>query len=229
VDLTWLLETIEERKPVPRVRLSSIDPHEVSDSLLRLLAQAEILCPHMHIPLQSGDDTTLARMRRRYDSALARDVLTRLREVVPHAALGTDLIVGFPGEGETDFARSVAFLEASPFTYFHVFPYSVRNGTTAAKFTDKVPQPVIDARARQVRKLGEQKKAAFARRFVGHTLPVLFEHTRDKASGLLKGYSRNYLRVLAAGGDEDMNREVPVTITQASGGTLWGQRETTEV
>ena len=223
VNLTWLLEAIEERKPVPRVRLSSIDPHEISDSLMRVLAQAETLCPHLHIPLQSGDDTILSRMRRRYDPALARDVLTRLRETLPHAALGTDLIVGFPGEGEAEFARSLAFLEASPLTYFHVFPYSVRTGTTAAKFQDKVPQPIIDARARQVRKLGEQKKVGFARRFVGQTLPVLFEHTRDKASSLLKGYSRNYLRVLATGGDAYMNREVPVTIIRTNGETLWGQ------
>ncbi len=223
VDLTWLLEAIEERKPLPRVRLSSIDPHEISNSLLRLLAQAQTLCPHLHIPLQSGDDTILSRMRRRYDSVLARDVLIRLRETLPQAALGTDLIVGFPGEGEDEFARGLKFLEESPFTYFHVFPYSVRNGTTAAKFSDKVPQPLIDARARQVRKLGEQKKAAFARGFIDHTLLVLFEHTRDKASGLLKGYSRNYLRVLAIGGDEYMNREVPVTITRTSGESLWGE------
>jgi threonylcarbamoyladenosine tRNA methylthiotransferase MtaB len=223
IDLSWLLEAIEERKPVPRVRLSSIDPHEIDDRLMHLLAQAQTLCPHLHVPLQSGDDTILSRMRRRYDSALARDVLTRLRETLPQAALGTDLIVGFPGEGEDEFARGFRFLEESPFTYFHVFPYSVRNGTTAAKFSDKVPQPVIDLRARQVRKLGEEKKAAFARSFVGHTLPVLFEHTRDKASGMLKGYSRNYLRVLAAGGDEYVNRDIPVTITRTNGETLWGK------
>lgn len=222
VDLPWLLEAIEERKPVPRVRLSSLDPHEISDSLLRLLSRAQTLCPHLHVPLQSGDDTILTRMRRRYDSTLAREVLAKLRETLPHAALGTDLIVGFPGEGEEEFARGVEFLQESPFTYFHVFPYSVRNGTTAAKFADQVPQPTIDARARQIRRLGEQKKAAFAWTFVGRTLPVLFEHTRDKATGLLKGYSRNYLRVLAAGGDEDMNREVPVALTHTSGGTLWG-------
>jgi threonylcarbamoyladenosine tRNA methylthiotransferase MtaB len=223
VDLTWLLEAVEERKPLPRVRLSSIDPHEISDSLMRLLAQAETLCPHLHIPLQSGDDMILSRMRRRYDSDLARDVLIRLREALPQAALGTDLIVGFPGEGEDEFGRGLKFLEESPFTYFHVFPYSVRNGTTAAKFADKVPQPLIDVRARQVRKLGEQKKAAFVHGFVDHTLPVLFEHTRDKASGMLKGYSRNYLRILAAGGDEYMNREVPVLITRTNGETLWGR------
>ena len=223
VDLPWLLEVIEERKPLPRVRLSSIDPHEIDDRLMHLLAQAQTLCPHLHIPLQSGDDTILSGMRRRYDRALARDVLIRLRETLPQAALGTDLIVGFPGEGEDEFARGFQFLEESPFTYFHVFPYSVRNGTTAAKFSNKVPPPVIDLRARQVRKLGEQKKAAFAHSFAGHTLPVLFEHARDKASGMLKGYSRNYLRILAAGGDEYMNRELPVTITRTNGETLWGE------
>jgi threonylcarbamoyladenosine tRNA methylthiotransferase MtaB len=226
VDFTWLLEAIEEHKPLARVRLSSIDPHEIDDRLMHLLAQAETLCPHLHIPLQSGDDAILSRMRRRYDSTLARDVLTRLRETLPQAALGTDLIVGFPGEGENEFARSLQFLEESPFTYFHVFPYSVRNGTTAAKFLDKVPQPVIDIRARQVRKLGEQKKAAFARGFIGHTLPVLFEHTRDKTSGMLKGYSRNYLRILAAGSDAYMNCEVPVTVTRTNGEVLWGEIET---
>jgi len=223
IDLLWLLEAVEERKPIPRVRLSSLDPHEINDTFIRLLAQAEILCPHLHIPLQSGDDAILQRMRRRYDTALAHDVLTKLRETLPHAALGTDLIVGFPGEGEEEFARSLKFLAASPLTYFHVFPYSVRNGTTAAKFTDKVSQPLIDTRARQVRKLGEQKKAMFARSFVGHTLSVLFEHSRDKVSGLLKGYSRNYQRVLAAGSDAYMNREVPVTITRMNGETLWGE------
>jgi threonylcarbamoyladenosine tRNA methylthiotransferase MtaB len=129
VNLTWLLEAIEERKPVPRVRISSIDPHEISDDLIQLLAESQILCPHMHIPIQSGDDSVLVRMRRRYDTVLAREVLARLRERLPHAALGTDFIVGFPGEGETEFAQSMAFLVESPFTYFHVFPYSVRSGT----------------------------------------------------------------------------------------------------
>jgi threonylcarbamoyladenosine tRNA methylthiotransferase MtaB len=223
VTLPWLLEAIEERKPVPRVRLSSIDPHEISDELTHLLAQSRIFCPHLHIPMQSGDDTILARMRRRYDIALSREVLARIRELLPQAALGTDFIVGFPGEGAEEFSRSLAFLEESPFTYFHVFPYSVRSGTTAAKFTDKVPQPVIDARARLVRKLGARKKAQFTRGFLGQTLPVLFEQTREKRCGHLIGYSRNYLRVVAAGGDAYMNREVQVTITRTNGETLWGE------
>ncbi len=223
IDLSWLVAAIEERKPVPRVRLSSLDPHEFSPALIRLLAQAQTVCPHLHIPLQSGDDRILARMRRRYDQALAGDVLARLRDSLPQAALGTDLIVGFPGEGEQEFVRGYRFLEDSPFTYFHVFPYSARSGTTAAKFTNTVPKPTIARRARQVRKLGERKKAAFASRFIGHTLPVLFEHGRDKTTGLLKGYSRNYLRVLAAGGDEHMNREVLVHLSRVSAGSVRGK------
>ncbi len=222
VNLTWLLEALEERRPVPRVRLSSLDPHEISSALIQLLTHSEILCPHVHIPLQWGEDSILARMRRRYDTALARDVLAELRERLPHAALGTDLIVGFPGEGEAEFARGMGFLEESPFTYFHVFPYSVRSGTTAAKFTDRVPPAVIQERARQVRVLGERKKAAFIRQFESETLPVLFEHQRDRASGRLKGYSRNYIRVYADGSDDDMNREVPVSITRVDDGLLSG-------
>lgn len=223
IDLTWLLEAIEERRPVPRIRLSSLDPHEIGLRLLHLLAESETLCPHLHVPLQWGEDSILKRMRRRYDTALARDVLAAARSRLPDAALGTDLIVGFPGEGEAEFARGLEFLEDSPFTYFHVFPYSVRAGTTAAKFPGKLPPAVIQRRAAEVRRLGRRKQAEFARGFVHACLPVLFEHTRDKTSGLLKGYSRNYLRVYAPGGDGDVNREVPVRITKADGDRLDGQ------
>ena len=222
LDLTWLVAAIEERKPVPRVRLSSLDPHEFSPALIDLLTQARTVCPHLHIPLQSGDDRVLARMRRRYDRTLAGEVLARLRDALPQAALGTDLIVGFPGEGEHEFSHSYRFLEDSPFTYFHVFPYSVRSGTTAAKFTDSVPKPTITRRARQIRQLGARKKAAFAARFIGRTVPVLFEHSRDKTTGLLKGYSRNYLRVLAAGDDACMNRELPVRLSHLDADSLRG-------
>lgn len=227
VDLTWLLEAIEERRPVPRVRLSSLDPHEIGPRLLQLLAESETLCPHLHVPLQSGDDTILRRMRRRYDTALARDVLAEARSRLPDAALGTDLIVGFPGEGEGEFARGLEFLEDSPFTYFHVFPYSIRAGTTAAKFPDKLPPAVIQQRAAEVRRLGQRKQAEFARSFETACLPVLFEHTRDKTSGRLKGYSRNYLRVHAPGGDPYMNREVLVRVTRSNGDRLDGEIVTT--
>src|SRR5207249_11855739 len=115
------------------LRLPSIARHEVTEPLARLLARAPALGPHLHVPVQSGDDTVLRRMRRRYDAALARERLAMMRQLVPDAALGTDLIAGFPGEDEAAFERTLAFVEESPLTYLHVFPYSVRSGTTAAK------------------------------------------------------------------------------------------------
>src|SRR5207247_5002388 len=135
---------------VPRLRLSSIAPHEVTEPLVRLLARAPALCPHLHVPLQSGDDTVLHRMRRRYDTALARERLAMMRELLPDAAIGTDLIAGFPGEDDAAFERTLAFVEASPFTYLHVFPYSVRSGTTAAKLDGGNPAATIAGRARRL-------------------------------------------------------------------------------
>jgi threonylcarbamoyladenosine tRNA methylthiotransferase MtaB len=193
---------------VPRLRLSSIDPHEVTEPLLRLLAREPALCPHLHVPLQAGDDGVLHRMRRRYDTALARDRLRRMREALPDAAIGTDLIAGFPGEDDAAFERTVAFVEESPCTYVHVFPYSVRTGTTAAKLDGRNAPATIAARARRLRAVGERKRAAFARRFDGTEAEVLVEATRDPRTGALRGYTRNYLRARLTGPDAWRGRRV---------------------
>jgi threonylcarbamoyladenosine tRNA methylthiotransferase MtaB len=157
--------------------------------------------------VQAGADAVLHRMRRQYDAAMVRDVAVELRRVLPDASLGTDVIAGFPGESEADFESGLALLDAAPFTYFHVFPYSRRSGTTAAKASDPVSQATIRARASTLRRLGERKRFEFAQRFVGRQLRVLPESTRDRDTGLLVGYSRNYLRVLVLGGDDLINRE----------------------
>lgn len=227
-NLHRLLNTIEERQPAPRIRLSSLDPHEISPELLRLVAESETICPHLHIPLQWGNDFVLKRMRRRYDTSLARNVLEDVRQALPDAAVGTDLIVGFPGEGDQEFESGLNFLESSPFTYFHVFPYSVRSGTTAAKLSGRVPGEVIRQRAHTVRSLGEEKKQCFTQQFIGRTLPVLFENSRDTETGALKGYSRNYVRVFADGDDGLMNREVSVRILSSQGGRCTGTIEPLE-
>jgi threonylcarbamoyladenosine tRNA methylthiotransferase MtaB len=201
VDLAWLVGALAEQGLVPRLRLSSIDPHEVSEPLLRVLAREPALCPHLHVPLQAGDDGVLRRMRRRYDTALARERLQAMRDALPEAAIGTDLIAGFPGEDDAAFERTIAFVEESPFTYVHVFPYSVRSGTTAAKLDGRNAPATIAARARRLRALGERKRAAFARRFDGTDAEVLVETTRDPRTGALRGYTRNYLRARLAGPD----------------------------
>jgi threonylcarbamoyladenosine tRNA methylthiotransferase MtaB len=203
-DLVWLLDALLEQGRFRRIRLSSIDPHEVTEPLVRLMAAAPAICPHLHVPLQAADDAVLARMRRRYDTALAAERLAMIRDLLPDAAIGTDLIAGFPGETEAAFDRTLAFVDASPVTYGHVFPYSVRSGTTAAKLDGQQPAATIAERARRLRALCDRKRAAFGRRFDGATAEVLVETTRDPRTGALRGYTRNYLRAQLQGPDDWM-------------------------
>ncbi|HVO26972.1 MAG TPA: tRNA (N(6)-L-threonylcarbamoyladenosine(37)-C(2))-methylthiotransferase MtaB [Candidatus Margulisiibacteriota bacterium] len=222
IGLCDLLEMILEQPPVPRIRLSSIDPPEVTPRLLDLLQRSPALCPHLHIPVQAGTDEVLRRMRRKYDTQLLRDLGAEIRSRLPAAAIGTDVIAGFPGESDAQFEAGMALLEALPLTYFHVFPYSRRSGTTAAKLPDHVAAATIRRRAVRLRILGERKRSAFARGFVGHTLPVLAEHGAAQHAAWLDGYSRNYQRVRFPGAAALANREVMVRISSADGARLTG-------
>jgi threonylcarbamoyladenosine tRNA methylthiotransferase MtaB len=216
-DLPGLVTAIAEHGLVPRLRLSSIDPHEVTEPLLRAMAASPSVCPHLHVPLQAGDDGILRRMRRRYDAALARERLAMIREVLPEAAIGTDVIAGFPGEDAAAFERTLTLVEESPITYCHVFPYSIRSGTTAAKLDGHVPAAVVAERASRLRAAGERKHRAFARRFDGAPAEVLVESTRDPATGALRGYTRNYLRARLDGPDAWRGRRLPVRLRVGPG------------
>lgn len=216
-DLVWLLDALLEQGRFARIRLSSIDPHEVTEALVRLMAAAAAVCPHLHVPLQAADDGVLARMRRRYDTTLAAERLAMIRELLPDAAIGTDLIAGFPGEDDAAFARTLAFVEASPVTYGHVFPYSVRSGTTAAKLDGQQIPATIAARARLLRAACERKRGVFAARFDGAPAEVLVETTRDPQRGVLRGYTRNYLRAHLDGPDAWMGTVVPVRLRVTAG------------
>ncbi len=223
LDLCALLEMIAEQPPVPRIRLSSIDPPEVTPRLLGLMARGAVLCPHLHVPLQSAHDAVLRRMRRHYDTQFVRDLSADVRRTLPAAALGTDVIAGFPGETDAQFDASLQLLEELPLTYFHVFPYSQRSGTTAAKMSGQLPPGDIKRRAQRLRKLGERKRAEFAARFVGCELSVLVEHKTARQGEWLQGYSGNYQRVEFPGPPRLVNREALVRITAAHGPTLTGQ------
>jgi len=222
MELCDLLEMILEQPPLPRLRLSSIDPPEVTGRLLDLMQRSDVLCPHLHIPVQAGEDAVLRRMRRTYDTALLRDLSGEIRTRLPHAAVGTDVIAGFPGESDAQFEATLALLEELPITYFHVFPYSRRSGTTAAKLPDHVAPAAIRRRAARLRQLGERRRAEFARRFVGAELAVLAEGPPVRSAGRLCGYSRNYQRVEFPGPPELANQEVRVRITGAAGVKLRG-------
>ncbi|MGH7813847.1 MAG: radical SAM protein, partial [Candidatus Binataceae bacterium] len=221
VELANLLEMIAERCPIGRVRISSLDPEELSDRIIEILAQSRKFCPHLHLPLQSGDDGILKRMRRRYDANFYRGRVERILAAMPDAAIGTDIIAGFPGETRRDFEVSFNFAESLPLAYFHVFPYSVRTGTTAAKLSGKVESAEIKRRAEAMRRLGECKRREFAARQAGGKLQVLLEGVTE--AGRLSGYSRNYVRVAAPGGAELANREAWVEALAVEGTQLVGR------
>jgi threonylcarbamoyladenosine tRNA methylthiotransferase MtaB len=222
IDLTGLVETIAASGLIPRLRLSSLDPREVPDRLLEVMAGSEIICPHLHICAQAGDDGILKQMRRNYDTAYYGDLLWRIRARLPDAALGSDIIVGFPGETDAQFEASLAYFATAPLTYFHVFPYSSRRGTVAVSLPDKVPDAVKKARSRRMRELGVGKKKEFCLGFVGQTADVLVEEKIDNTTGLRRGFSRNYLPVAVAEAGAPSNRELAVRIDGFHNGWLTG-------
>lgn len=223
IDLCDLLEMILENPPMPRVRLSSLDPPEVSPRLLDLMARTPTLCPHLHVPIQAAEDGVLKRMRRAYDARLLEDVFWEIRRRLPDAAIGSDVIAGFPGESELQFEETIRLIHELPFTYLHVFPYSKRTGTTAAKLDGHLPALTIKERAARLRAESESKRVAFAQQFVGHQLEVLIEEASRDPSQRPIGYSRNYQRVEVLQLDVPVNREAHVQITQAANGRLLGE------
>ena len=150
VDLTALVEMIADSGLVSRLRLSSLDPREVPDRLVDLIAASDIVCPHLHICAQAGDDEILKQMRRNYDTNYYRDLLARVRERLPEAALGSDIIVGFPGESDAQFDGSLEYFESLPLTYFHVFPYSSRRGTVGSQLERT---PLVHGKGQSLRRV----------------------------------------------------------------------------
>ncbi|MGH8011805.1 MAG: tRNA (N(6)-L-threonylcarbamoyladenosine(37)-C(2))-methylthiotransferase MtaB [Candidatus Binataceae bacterium] len=221
ITLEALLEMLAERAPLTRIRLSSLDPEELSDRTIATIASSPKFCPHFHLPLQAGENALLLRMRRRYTIEYYRERVERVLASAPDAAIGTDLIAGFPGETAAQFENYFKFVQDLPLAYFHVFPYSVRVGTTAAKLEGRRSAAEIKHRARVLRELGDAKKRAFAARFVGHKLRVLVEERA--VDGRLSGYSRNYIRMHFDGSDQLINREVEVEASFVQGASLVGQ------
>jgi threonylcarbamoyladenosine tRNA methylthiotransferase MtaB len=214
-DCVELMRRLCRTHPDIRFRLSSIEPKEISRELLSLMAEQQNFLPHLHIPLQSGDDTILSRMRRGYTSQEFIETLSLCRKMVHDAAIGIDVLVGFPGETEQHFANTLALLEDCDCTSLHVFPYSQRPGTLAASFDQQIPQAVKDNRAARLKQLDGEKKALFYQRYLGDSRPVLVEHKRDPA-GNLRGFTDNYIPVSFPGDTTLMNTIAMVTITSIS-------------
>ncbi|MEN3039923.1 MAG: tRNA (N(6)-L-threonylcarbamoyladenosine(37)-C(2))-methylthiotransferase MtaB [Bacteroidia bacterium] len=218
VDFLTLLQTIEEKGPseIRRYRLSSIEPNLLSDKILDFIAEHERWAPHFHLPLQSGSDKLLGRMRRRYRRRLYEDRIYAIRQRFPLAGIGVDVIVGFPGESEADFQETRRFLADLPVSYLHVFPYSERPGTLAATFPDQVPWEVRLMRSEILRELSQRKKVLFAQSCVGHTLHALMESEEE-------GLTENYLRVRVKAGQVGMLLPVRLTGKQDEEGLFYAE------
>ncbi|KAB0669497.1 tRNA (N(6)-L-threonylcarbamoyladenosine(37)-C(2))-methylthiotransferase MtaB [Oryzomonas sagensis] len=220
--LAGLVRRIADEGAVPRLRIGSVEPNELSDELIGLMAASEVICPHVHLPLQSGSDTVLHRMGRRYTARFFSDLVARVTAALPDAFIGADVIAGFPGETDEEFLETLHLVEELPFSDLHVFPFSRRAGTKAAGMPAQVPADVVRGRGERLRNAAVMKKGAFLQRFIGRTLPVLGQ-TGQPETGRIRGLSRNYLQVDYAASEELVNREAAVVIERIRDGVLLGR------
>lgn len=219
-DLLDVVQAMETVEGLDRIRISSIEPTTISDTLVDWMASSSKLCSYLHIPIQSGDDQVLQDMKRKYTSAEFAAFIERVAKRVPDIGLGTDVMVGFPGEDEAAFNRTRSLLADLPLAYFHVFSYSERPHTYARRYTNHAPPQVVQQRRRVLRELSERKKAAFYRDFEGHTMPVLFE--RREKSGQYTGFTDNYIKVGVSTEAEIANELLPVRFDGVANGMVLG-------
>ena len=223
--LAALLRAMIEIPGLRWIRLSSVLPAYFTPELLDVVEGSPTMAPHLHIPLQSGSDRVLRRMRRPYTAAMYRRLVERLAGAIPALGLGTDVIVGFPGEDETDFAATHGLVAALPFTYLHVFGYSDRRGTEAAGLSGHVPARVITARSRSLRALARDKGLAFRRSLVGTVQDVLVLDRHDRGADERVGLTGNYIEVTFNGPATLRRQLARVRVTALDGDTMRGELE----
>ncbi len=216
-----LVQLLEQQAAMPRLRLGSIEPTELTNELIELFKTSTRLCPHLHIPLQSGSDTVLQRMGRQYTTKLYRNRIEAAVQALPDAFIAADLIAGFPGETEQEFNDTCTFLASLPIADLHVFPYSIRPGTRAATMPGHLHPRIIKERAETLRNLAAEKRHTFQQRFIGTLLPVLGQRY-NPLTGQVSGLSRNYLEVICSGSAELLNKERMIQIESVANGQLYG-------
>lgn len=218
-----LLSRIEEEQPVSRIRISSIEPREITPPILTLFSESTMFCRHLHIPFQSGDSGILKAMNRPYDREYLRDLVLFAVDLMPDAAVGVDLLSGFPGETDAAFQNTFDLIESLPVMYLHVFPFSARKRTPAATFLDQVAPEVMKHRTEHLRELGFSKRKEFLKSLEGREAVILVENRRDRKTGYLKGLTSNYATVLVEGPDTLYNTLAPVVLTDAGDQVIQGR------
>jgi threonylcarbamoyladenosine tRNA methylthiotransferase MtaB len=220
-----LVQTILTETDIPRLRLSSLEPWDLTEDFFELWQNARLL-PHLHLPLQSGCDTTLQRMARHTTQAQFVHLVEAARATIPDLSVTTDIIVGFPGETEAEFEESLVFVREMAFAKLHIFRYSQREGTAAAKMKDQVPPPVAQERSQRMHTLNAELERAFRRKFIGRTLPVLWESSEPFGFGLQwSGLTHNYARVVTQTNPQvDLrNRIIETDLVDLAPAALMGQ------
>ena len=220
--LAKLMAGLLERTETPRLRLSSLQPQDITPELVGLWEDPRLM-PHFHLSLQSGSDSILTAMRRRYDTSTFGDAVLRLRAAVPSVAITTDVIAGFPGETNSDFNATIDFSREMEFSRIHVFPYSVRSRTLAAKMSGQVPAVLKRERVAELNALGSTLSGSFQNKFTGTVRPVLWEESaKPPFEDQCHGYTDNYIRVRAPGSDL-LNRITPAKLQADGDGEVKGE------
>ncbi|MCK2158049.1 tRNA (N(6)-L-threonylcarbamoyladenosine(37)-C(2))-methylthiotransferase MtaB [Exiguobacterium sp. 17-1] len=214
-NLAKLLKALESVTGLERLRISSIEASQITDEVLDVLKDSPIVVRHLHVPIQSGSDTVLRRMRRKYTMAEFGERITRLKEVLPDCAITSDVIVGFPGETEEEFMETFNFINDHKFSELHVFPYSKRTGTPAAMMDEQVDEHVKEQRVARLIALSDQLAKEYASKYEDELLEIIPEEFSEEAGGRLVGYTDNYLRVAIEGDESLIGQLVRVKITKA--------------
>jgi threonylcarbamoyladenosine tRNA methylthiotransferase MtaB len=209
-DFLDLCKALEEVEGIDRFRISSIEPNLLQPETVEFVAASRRFMPHFHIPLQSGSNTILGRMRRRYRRELYAERVALIKSLMPHSAIGVDVITGFPTEGEAEFGETLDFIRELDVTYLHVFTYSERDNTRALEWKPSVPMQVRQERNKILRNLSFMKMRAFEESQRGSVRPVLFE--KGAANGMMEGYTDNYIRIATPYRAEWVNRVVEWTL-----------------
>ena len=216
-----LIQKLEKVEGIDRYRISSIEPNLLTDEIINFTANSEKFLPHFHIPLQSGSDQLLKAMRRRYNSDLFAHRIDTIKTIMPHACIGVDVIVGFPGESDKNFQETCYLLNKLDVSYLHVFSYSQRDNTDAVQIEPKVSQHTIAERSKILHRLSMEKKRQFYEKNMGTTKQVLFENWEE---GVLNGHSENYISVSIKGDEDEVNQIIPVKLVRFEDGEILGGR-----
>ncbi len=215
-----LIQQLEQLDGIDRIRISSIEPNLLTNEIIEFCASSQKFMPHFHIPLQSGSDKILSAMRRRYKRDLYEERVAKIKSIIPHACIGVDVIVGFPGETDDDFLDTYNFLNELDISYLHVFTYSERPNTDAVEMGEVVPKETRAERSKMLHILSDKKRRYFNDQFIGKDRPVLFETMKN---GKIQGHTDNYIQVQVDGDTNLINTIHPVSLIKNQGSFIDGQ------